>query len=228
MKATPGFDKTGSNPHPEVVQRPRISTNVAISADGKISSTRMRPSGWTSQEDKRRFSLLRENADAILVGRGTLDHDRMTMLSPKNPLRCIVSRSGKLDPTHPIFSAKGGDIHLLVTGDIQPDPIPGVTIHHMNLAEFLNFLASSLAVKTLHCEGGGELIHELAELDVIDDFYLTMAAHTIFGGVAAPTATGIGTTFLPHARHYHVVSFDQRPDLGECYLTYSRSRNDDT
>ena len=64
-------------------------------------------------------SQLRENADALMVGRGTLEADRMTMTVPgksTQPLRCIVSRTGAIPPDHPLFHKAGGPIHLLVTG----------------------------------------------------------------------------------------------------------------
>ncbi len=141
--------------------RPRISTNLALSADGKISSSPPRPSGWTSREDHARLLELRGNADAILVGRGTLESDRMTLTVPGKavqPLRCVVSRTGEMDPNHPIFSKPGGAIHLLVTGEFTGREIPGVTIHRQSLAEFLETLGTEYHVKHLHCEGGGQLI----------------------------------------------------------------------
>ncbi|WAC21630.1 RibD family protein [Luteolibacter sp. SL250] len=206
------------------MKRPRISTNLAISADGKISSPAHAPSGWTSPGDKRRFLALRENADAILAGRGTLDNDRMTMTGPKNPLRCIVSRSGKLDPGHPIFSTPGGAIHLLVTGG-PPPPVPaGVTVHTGNLPDFLLELAANHHVKNLHCEGGGELIRELADLDLVDDFHATLAGHTLFGGQEAPTATGTARDFLPATRHFRISHFEAHPESGECFVSYTRDR----
>ena len=108
--------------------RPRISINFAISADGKISSAAKQPSGWTSAADKARFKKLREGADALMVGRGTLEADRMTMTAPGDPWRCVVSRSGKFDPGHPLFHTRGGPIHLLATAGEAP-AIPGTTGH---------------------------------------------------------------------------------------------------
>lgn len=206
--------------------RPRISTNLAISADGKISSVARAPSGWTSDEDHQRFIKYREGADAILVGRGTLDADHMTMTAPGNPFRCIVSRSGKLDPAHPLFSTPGGPIHLLVTGGEAPE-LPEslhsqVTLHQLTLAAFLDHLATDLGISTLHCEGGGQLIRALAEIDAIDTFHLTLAGHTLFGGRAAPTATGVPNDFLPRSVDFRLAHFDPRPDLGECFLSYER------
>ena len=204
------------------MQRPRISTNLAISADGKISSVSRIKSGWTSKADHQRLLDLRKNADALLVGRGTLDNDRMTLTGPKNPLRCIVSGNGVLDPGHPIFSKAGGDIHLLVTGDNEPSAPPSVIIHRGTLAAFLETLATKYGVKTLHCEGGGSLVKALAEIDGIDDFHLTLAGHTLFGGKDAPTATGIAGGFLPASRHFGITAFEPDPESGECFLSYSR------
>jgi 2,5-diamino-6-(ribosylamino)-4(3H)-pyrimidinone 5'-phosphate reductase len=205
-----------------------ISTNLAISADGKISSINHRPSGWTSREDHSRLLKLRESADALLVGRGTLENDRMTMNVPDietQPLRCVISRMGRFSPDLPLFHKPGGAIHLLITGSEAPTDLgANVKIHHGTLADFLQTLARDHHVKRLHCEGGGELVRELAELDAIDEFHLTIAGHTLFGGKSAPTGTGRPTDFLPHSRHYKIQHFDPRPDLGECFLTYARVR----
>ena len=200
--------------------RPRISINFAVSADGKISSVAKRPSGWTSQDDHARLLKLREGADALLVGRGTLVADRMTMKAPGNPLRCVVSRGGNFDPAHPLFHTEGGPIHLLVTEGAAPQ-IPGATLHTGSLAVFLQELAA-MGVRQLHCEGGGELARELAVLDAIDEIHVTWAGHTIFGGRGAPTISGVPGEFLPASREYELVEFDPRPETGECFLSYRR------
>ncbi len=212
------------------MQRPRISTNLAISADGKISAVARIPSGWTSKQDHARLLELRENADALLVGKGTLENDRMTMRVPgktTQPLRCVVSRGGDFDAEQPLFHSTGGDIHLLVTDresmGLPEIARPNVTLHAQSLADFLERLALTYAVKNLHCEGGGQLIRALAELDVIDEFHLTLAGHTLFGGKDATTPTGVPAAFLPATRLYEMSHFEARPDMGECYLSYIRS-----
>lgn len=206
--------------------RPHVSTNLAISADGKISPTPPRPSGWTSSEDHARLLRLRDDAQAILVGRGTLDADRMTLTAPGNPLRCIVSHQGAFDPTHPIFTTPGGAIHLVVTGEMEtclPAEIHSqVTLHRRTLPDFLRILAEEYQIARLHCEGGGTLIRALAEIDAIDEFHLTLAGHTLFGGLAAPTATGIPGSFLSKSLDFKISHFEPRPDLGECFLSYTR------
>ena len=171
------------------MQRPWISTNLAISADGKITSVARQPSGWTSAEDHARLLDLRQSADALMVGRGTLEADRMTLTVPGKsiqPLRCIVSRTGEIPPDHPVFHQPGGQIHLLATENPTPSDYPGVIRHRGSLADFLETLAANHQVKHLHCEGGGSLIRALAELDAIDEFHLTLAGHTLFGGADGP------------------------------------------
>jgi riboflavin biosynthesis pyrimidine reductase len=205
--------------------RPQISTNLALSADGKISSSPPRPSGWTSRADHARLLELRGNTDAILVGRGTLESDRMTMTVPGKsiqPLRCIVSRTGEMDPEHPIFSKPGGDIHLLVTGESTGAEISGVTVHRQSLAEFLETLVTEHHVRRLHCEGGGQLVRALAELDAIDEFHMTLAGRTLFGGLDAVTATGIPADFLPRSVEFRLSHFEPRGAEGECFLSYTR------
>ncbi len=201
---------------------PRISINFAVSADGKISSVAKRPSGWTSEEDHARLLRLREGAGALLVGRGTLEADRMTMRAPGDPLRCVVSRSGKFDPAHPLFHTPGGPVHLLATEGKSVE-IPGATVHTGDLAGFLAMLAG-LGVEKLHCEGGGELVRALAAMDAIDEIHLTWAGHTLFGGREAPTITGIPGDFLPASRRFELAEFDPRPESGECFLSYRRAQ----
>lgn len=206
------------------VIRPWISTNLAVSIDGKISSVARRPSGWTSREDHARLLDLRRGADALIVGRGTLEADRMTMKisgQERQPLRCVVSRRGVFDAAHPVFHSPGGEIHLLVTENPGCNP-PCGTVHHGTLAEFLTTLAERHAVQRLHCEGGGGLIHALAEMDAIDEFHVTLAAHTLFGGHDAPAATGLPGDFLPGSVEFEMTHFDPRPGSGECFLSYRR------
>ena len=207
------------------MRRPWISTNLAVSADGKISSVDRRPSGWTSSDDHARLLKLRESADALIVGRRTLEADRMTMTVPGKalqPLRCIVSRTGGIPSDHPVFQKPGGPIHLLITGKSDSTPQACVTTHLGTLAGFLETLATDFGVKHLHCEGGGGLIRLLAEMDAIDEFHLTLAGHTLFGGADAPTATGIPADFLPSSVNFALSHFEPRPDLGECFLSYRR------
>ena len=206
------------------MQRPWISINLAVSADGKIARSSDHPSNWTSAADHDRLRALRCGKDALLVGRGTWTTDRMTLRTRdgSQPLRCVVSRSGNFDPDHPMFSLPGGPIHLLATtADQPPAAIPGTIGHCGPLDRFLASLSTDYSVHKLHAEGGGSLIHSLAELDAIDEIHLTWAGHTLFGGASAPTLTGIPSIFLPASRSYDLLDMQPGPS-GECFLHYRR------
>jgi riboflavin biosynthesis pyrimidine reductase len=207
------------------MRRPWISTNLALSADGKISDTAKRPSGWTSSADHERLIGLRRPADALMVGHGTLKSDRMTLTVPgqeRQPLRCIISRHGEIAPDHPVFVKPGGDIHILATACLANQGNAPATHHQGDLPSFLETLAVTHGVRHLHCEGGGQLIAALAALDFIDEFHATLAGHTIFGGMEAATATGVPGPWLPESRRFEITSFDPRPATGECFVSWRR------
>ncbi len=212
---------------PASLQPLTISANFAISADGKISSSDCRPSGWTSREDHQRLLDLRRGADAILVGRRTLLADNMTLTVPgavKHPLRCVASASGKFTGQEKLFHTAGGEIHLW-SQETPTIARPDMIIHHGDVCEFLQTLHDHHGVKHLHCEGGGELLRLLIERDVLDEIHLTWAAHTIFGGAKAPTITGIPGMVLDVSRHFKLTHFDPRPANGEVFLSYRRAGN---
>lgn len=207
------------------VNRPRISCNLAISADGKISSPGHRPSDWTSAEDLQRLKQLRRGAGALMVGRGTAETDNMTMRvenQEQQPLRCIVSRHGELNVNHPVFSHDGGDIHLLATEGYKGERRDKLTIHECSLPEFLEMLYVKYGVKDLHCEGGGELTRALVELDALDEVHLTWAAHSLLGGAQSPTLSGVLGDHLAASKAFEIIGFEPQADTGECFLTYRR------
>jgi riboflavin biosynthesis pyrimidine reductase len=67
------------------------------------------------------------------------------------------------------------------------------------------------------CEGGAELFRGLLELQLVDQLNLTIAPY-IFGGKAAPTLTGRGTSFLSASVRCSLV--EMRTAGEECFGTY--------
>lgn len=220
-------------PPPICLMRPAIILNFAISADGKTSTVGLDAARFTSRRDLRRLHEIRRQADAILVGRGTLEVDSMTMTVPaelrpkRQPLRCVVSRAGSFDPSHPLFRTPGGAVHLLVTEPAPSfDPSPfeavGARVHSGSLGDFLSLLRERHGVETLLCEGGGTLVRSLAELGFIDQVHLTLAGHTLLGGAAAPTMTGPPGPYLPASLAFELTHFEPLEN-GECFLSYRRA-----
>ena len=58
--------------------RPFVYVNMAMSADGKITSARREYPRFTSEPDRRNMDRLRAEADAMLVGAGTVRADNPT------------------------------------------------------------------------------------------------------------------------------------------------------
>jgi riboflavin-specific deaminase-like protein len=221
-------------------ERPRIVANFAITADGKVSTRNRTPSGFTSPEDKRRFREIRSRGDAILVGAGTAAADHMTMglsdpalrqartargQSPE-PLRVVVSNSGRLDPKLQIFSYPTSPLLVFSTARMPQAtrtrlaPLCDLWLFEENevdLPATLAILRKDYKVRHLVCEGGPTLFRSLAELGALDELYLTWAP-VIFGGRDAPTLTGLSGDFFPEPVHSQLRKIDIVGS--EAYLHY--------
>lgn len=223
---------------------PKITAHFAITADGKISTKNRTPSLFTSLADKARLRAVRAAHDAILAGRGTVAADTMSMRltdsilreerigrgqSPE-PLRVVVSNAGRLDPAWKIFQPGGAPPVILSTTRMPQrtrSTLASLCDLHLfdapvvPLVPALQMLRTDYGVKSIVCEGGGELLRSLAELDLINAIQLTIAP-IIFGGAAAPTLTGIPSDFLPRPLDFRIKSVSQIG--GECVLQLVRRR----
>ncbi|MBV9999107.1 MAG: RibD family protein [Verrucomicrobia bacterium] len=222
--------------------RPKVLINFALTVDGKISTASFTPTTFTSAYDKRRLLEIRSLGDAIMVGRGTLEKDRMTMGMPdaelrrerkdrgqtEYPLRVILSGSGKLDLNLPVFGQKFSPILLFTGSSIETEvPWPDhVRVHRserdwQDPDQVLSFLYAEYGVRTLVCEGGPTLIRALAQRDLIDEIYATIVPK-LFGGEHAPGLLGISDAFLSASRAYRMMNLEVHGD--EAYLHYRRDR----
>jgi len=223
--------------------RPKVSVNFAITADGKVSTRNKTPSGFTSENDKRRFREIRAEADAVMVGAGTLTADNMSMgvsdvalqrarkrrgQSPQ-PLRVIVSASGRFDPNAKIFARPGSPIVIFST-QAMPERVRSwlaakadvwLFENSVELAEMMHILRTDYRIRTVICEGGPTLFRSLLEADLVDTLHLTWAP-VIFGSREASTLTGLPGEFLPHLVRFKLSS--QEVLGSECFLTYRIKR----
>jgi riboflavin-specific deaminase-like protein len=226
------------------MQRPRVILNFAMTLDGKVSTARKTPSGFTSSFDKHRLLEIRSLGDALMIGRNTLEIDQMSMGLPDEglrqararrgqseyPLRVVISNSGDLDMNSNIFKHRFSPIVIYSTTRMPENIQTKVraraelilsTHDSVSIQEVLNDLYETYQVRTLVCEGGPQLAKVLAELDVIDELFLTIAP-ILFGGTGAPGLLGTSETFLPSSRIYRLESMKVEGD--ECYLHYVADR----
>jgi 2,5-diamino-6-(ribosylamino)-4(3H)-pyrimidinone 5'-phosphate reductase len=226
------------------MERPRIILNFAMTIDGKVSTAKPTPSGFTSAFDKHRLLEIRSLGDALMVGKNTLQIDRMSMGLPDEalrqarlqraqaeyPIRVIISNSGDLPTDLNIFNHRFSPIVIYSTTRMPPSTQTELrtkaelhlsTLDHLSLKEVLNDLYETHRVRTLVCEGGPQLAKTLAELNVVDELFLTVAP-LIAGGAGAPGILGTPGTFLPSSRIYRLKSM--KVEAAECYLHYVADR----
>lgn len=222
--------------------RPFVTANFAITADGRISTRNGTPADFTSPRDKRRLIEIRATCDAVLAGAKTIATDRMTMGipaadlraareakgRPPYPLRVLLSASGRIDPEMPLFERDFSPI-LIFTTTRMPRSVQASLLSHadlfvfherVDLAEMLRFLHREHGVKRLVCEGGARIFRAFLEADLIDELHVTIAPR-IFGGAKAPTLTGIAGDFLP--RSAALALREMRVIDDECYLRYRKA-----
>jgi len=191
------------------MERPFVYVNMAMSADGKITSIRREEPRFTSKQDKKRMDKLRAEADALLIGAGTLRHDdprqdvrdpemkayRRSLGKPDLLLNVVVTASAKIDPQSKLFDPAKAEGRIVATVEDAPEE------NLRRLAEVaeiwtlgrgrvdIPLLLSRLkarGIERLLVEGGGDMNWSFVEHDVIDEIYVTIAP-TIFGGRDAPT-----------------------------------------
>jgi len=211
-----------------------------MTLDGKVTTPRHTPAQFTSANDKKRLLQVRSENDAVMVARGTLQTDRMSLGLPdqalrngrsrrgasEEPLRVIVSASGDIGLDLPIFQNPGAAIVLYTTSRMpnsqRTELEAKVAIYEagkdqVDLLYVMSHLFSRYQVRTVVCEGGPTLVRSLAEVNLIDRIVLTIAAK-LFGGRLAPTLTGLPGDFLPASRHFQLVNNEIGDN--EFYLTY--------
>src|SRR5688572_33483564 len=90
--------------------RSHIIVNMAISVDGRINSYRRERFSLGSEHDRRLMDVLRERADAIIIGAGTVRHDGHPMRIRYADLR--ARRIAAKKSAHPVNVVLSGDLDL--------------------------------------------------------------------------------------------------------------------
>ena len=225
---------------PRKAPRPFVTVNFAPTWDARVSTRNLTPSDFSSARDKRRLLEIRSSGDAVLAGAGTVSADRMSMGLPamelreqrqargqsEFPLRVLISNSGKLDPRWQIFQKDFSPLHIFST-ELMPQRVRQAladkTILHLDAApevdllKMMRVLRRKYAVRRLVCEGGPTLLRSLLTADLVDELHVTLCPR-IFGGLTAPTLTGLAGESFPESiklslREMEVVD-------GECFLRY--------
>ncbi|HOJ96624.1 MAG TPA: 2,5-diamino-6-(ribosylamino)-4(3H)-pyrimidinone 5'-phosphate reductase [Methanospirillum sp.] len=194
--------------------RPYVIVNVAVSADGKLSTRERRQVKISGREDFDRVDEMKAGCDAIMVGIGTVlaDDPSLTIKSadriawrvrtkkPEHPIRIVVDSQCRTPPGAKILH-KGPGLRIIAVSQNAPaDRIAALKEYadiiqagheSVDLAALLERL-SERGIRRLMVEGGGTLIWGLLSAGLVDE--LTMfIGNLIIGGKDAPTlADGSG------------------------------------
>jgi 5-amino-6-(5-phosphoribosylamino)uracil reductase len=224
-------------------KRPFVSATFAMTVDGKVTTREFSPVDFTSREDKLHLFRQRALSDAVLIGHSTLKRDNVRLAVPvelqdqrirrgqtRAPLRVIVSNEGRINNRLKIFQSGISPIVIFSTArmpkSIQVALRKKAILHladsqSVDLDEMLRTLRRDYNVRTVACEGGPMLFRSLLERNLVDQLNLTIAPY-LFGGVNAPTLTGLSKEFLPASVHCLLV--DMHVTGNECFLTYKIRR----
>ena len=200
--------------------RPRVVINAAMSVDGKIAFADARPAKLSNEEDVARVHRLRANADAILVGVGTVlkDDPKLTVkpehAQGRQPLRIVLDSDGKT-PDH--AHVLDGSAETLVatskdcTREFARAQVFRAGTDEVDLVAFLDHL-SQRGVKTLLVEGGSTVIWSFLRQHLADEVTVFVAS-LVLGGHAAPTlAGGPGVRSIPEAFHLKLEKAERLGD----------------
>jgi 2,5-diamino-6-(ribosylamino)-4(3H)-pyrimidinone 5'-phosphate reductase len=220
--------------------RPFVYINMAMTADGKITSAKREYPRLTSDLDRLTMDRLRAEADVLVVGAGTLRADdpplrvrdpamrayRESLGKPAGLIRVAVTASGDIDPASRFFEDEQGCERIVATVD-NADATRLAAIDEraelwrlgqdrVDVGALLERLEQRGAKRVL-VEGGGELNWCFASNDLVDELYLTLAP-TLLGGREAPTLLeGEG---LPMKLQKRLRLLDLRREDDEIYCRY--------
>jgi len=179
--------------------RPRVSVNFAMTSDGAIALSEGVSGGIGDLGDRAVFRGLRDRCDAILAGTQTIategygrlirDSQRREQRTERglaaDPLSVIVSRSGELPISAPIFESPEQQIVAFVPpGAKHPDSqaqLEMVELDQVSTSRALELLGKR-GVRSIVCEGGPKLVSGLAADNLVDDIFLTIAPLLAGGG----------------------------------------------
>jgi riboflavin biosynthesis pyrimidine reductase len=178
----------------EVYAAPRtpwLRVNMVSTVDGAATGESGLTASINNEPDQRVFHLLRELADVVVVGAGTVRAESYTPLA--TPL-VVVSRSGAVPET--LRGAEPGRVLMATVSvaagleesrDLLGDAnVMVLGSHRVDLAALKQSLADR-GFEDLLCEGGPHLLRDLLDQGVADELDCTFVPRVVAGSHARIT-----------------------------------------
>jgi len=220
--------------------RPQTTVILAMSADGKIADVARSPARFGSINDKAHLEKQIATKDAVMFGASTLRaygttltvshpdllQHRQSNGKPPQPVHIVISHSGNLNPELRFFQqpverwlvstatgAKFWQSRPEFKRILVFETSTGIVDIHAVLQNL-----TTLGIAQLGILGGGKLVANFLELNLIDEIWLTICP-LILGGKNTPTPVdgcGFLAKLAPRLQLMEVRTEDQ-----EVFLHYS-------
>lgn len=199
----PAPDLPAHYAYPDELTAPYVRVNFVSSADGAATSDGL-SGGLGGDADRQVFGVLRELAEVVLVGAGTVRAEgyrgarKPTRGTTVPPPIAVVTGSADLDPTSPLFTDTRVP-PIVLTGSAAPqERLDALTAAGADVVVLdpltPEALLGELGRRGLHrvlCEGGPRLFGDLVAARLVDELCLTVAP-VLAGGDAGRIAVGKG------------------------------------
>jgi diaminohydroxyphosphoribosylaminopyrimidine deaminase / 5-amino-6-(5-phosphoribosylamino)uracil reductase len=174
---------------------PWVIAKVAQSLDGRITRPAGEPQWLSNNRSRRLVHILRATVDAILVGAETLrrDNPRLTVRTSTQglqPWRVVVTRSGKLPGNATMLTDEYRDRTLVYQG-----------IGWLDIFRDLG----ARGVTRLLVEGGGDVLGQLHDLQLIDELWCFITP--LLTGGNKPSFAGAGVEGMEDASKLHRIRY---------------------
>lgn len=187
--------------YPEDPPAPFVRVNFVCTVDGAVTVDGV-SGGLGSAADKRMFGLLRELAEVVLVGAGTVRAEdyrgarRATRGCATPPPIAVVTGSADLDPASRLFTDTATAPIVLTTSGAPVERRERLAAAGADVAVLDDLSPASLraelgrrGLNRVLCEGGPALFGDLLAADAVDELCLTLAP-LLAGGSAGRIARG--------------------------------------
>ena len=188
--------------------RPYVVVNVAMSADGKISTRERRQVKISGVHDFERVDRLKADSDAVMVGIGTVlaDDPSLTVKAEEyrthrlhrgvdeHPVRIVVDSKARILPEAAILHKGAGKRVVAVSRRADPRKIAVLQSYatviiagenEVDLAILMDKLGE-MGIQRVMVEGGGTLIAGLITAGLVNEIY-TFIGNMIIGGKDSPS-----------------------------------------
>jgi 2,5-diamino-6-(ribosylamino)-4(3H)-pyrimidinone 5'-phosphate reductase len=200
-----------------------VHVNAATSIDGKLSTRERAQVRISGPADWERVDHLRAEADAVLVGVGTVCADDPSLTADaatagEQPARVVVDSAGRTPLDAAILDDAAPSV-VLASGTLPDDRRAAYVDRNATVIERgddrvdleagLDALADQ-GVDRVLVEGGGEVIFSLFESGLVDELSVFVGG-TILGGQAAPTLAD-GAGFVESVPDLELTDLDRLDD----------------